>query len=285
MVIVSGIVFGVMPSIITFCYSQGASKLLVLFFRYFVLSIVLMPIALRHKNTLQLYKKNWWKLLIISSAGICTALLLYSAYTLLPTGVVTTIHFLYPTVVALLCVFVFHEKLSKLNLLCLTLSVSGILLIFDMTGQKLDILGIIIAACSSLTWATYIVLLNKLPFEGVSSEQLIWCVSINGIFLTLIYALLTGGLRVSVSPIGWAAVVGSSILIAVFGSMFFAIGVQQTDAQVSAIASTLEPITSILVGVLFLNESITLRTAIGSALIFLAIILLAVYRTKPAEKN
>jgi len=74
-----------------------------------------------------------------------------AAYSLLPTGVVTIIHFLYPVIVAILCVFVFREKLSKHKLLCLVLCICGMLLMLDTSGQKLNAAGLIIAIASSFT--------------------------------------------------------------------------------------------------------------------------------------
>ena len=280
LVITSGIVFGIMPSAVTFCYSQGANKLLVLLFRYLTLTVVLFPIVAKQKNTWSLYRKNWLKFFVLSLAGVSTPLLLYSAYSLLPTGVVTTIHFLYPTIVAIVCVLIFHEKLSKLKLLCLILCVSGMLLMLDTSGQALNAAGLVITVASSLTWATYIVLLDKLDFQEATSIQVMFCVSLNGIVLSLLAALASGMLAVHMPVIGWLALLGTSVFVSVGGALFFAIGVRETDAQVSSIASTLEPITSLLVGVLILNEGITLPSAIGAVLILAAVILLSVFGEK-----
>jgi len=124
------------------------------------------------------------------------------------------------------------------------------------------------------------VLLDKFGFQGATSTQIMFFVSIDNVILSLIASILTGMLAVEVTPIGWLALVGTSMLISVCGSLFFSIGVRETDAQVSAIASTLEPITSILAGVLFLQESITLLTAVGAVLILTAVILLSVLDAK-----
>ena len=286
MVIISGIVFGAMPSAVTYCYTQGVTKLLAMLARYLILGLVMLPSALRAKNTFALYRRYWWKTLIISATGLATALLLYSAYNLLPTGVVTTIHFLYPSFVALLCFLVFREKLSRLNLVCLALSVSGILLMFDAGGEALNIPGLILTLLSSVAWAVYIILLDKLPLGEITSEQLLFYGSCNGALLTLTFGLVSGSFAgLTVTPVGWLALVGTSFLIQFFGSRFFTLGVRQTNAQVSAIASTLEPITSLLIGAAFLHEPLTLRTGLGAALILLAVVLLAVFENKPKKKE
>lgn len=280
LVIISGIVFGIMPSAVTFCYSQGANKFLVLLFRYLTLTVILFPSVAKQKNTWALYQKNWLKFLVLSLAGVCTPILLYSAYGFLPTGVVTTIHFLHPAVVTLACVLVFHEKLSKTKLLCLTFCISGMFLMLDTSEQALNTIGILIAVASCLTWATYIVLLDKLDFQDATSIQIVFCVSLNGIILALITALLSGELAVTISAFGWFALVGISIFISVCGVLFFAVGVRGTNAQISSIASTLEPITSLLVGALILKERIAWLSAVGAVLIIAAVVLLSAFDKK-----
>ena len=103
---------------------------------------------------------------------------------------------------------------------------------------------------------------------------------ISSIVLVFAFGMALGDFAVSVTPIGWVAIAASNIFISVFGSLFFIIGVKHTDAQVSAIASTLEPIASIVIGVLFLHESVTARIAIGCVLILSAVILLALCSDK-----
>lgn len=280
LVITSGVVFGIMPSAVSFCYAQGANRLIVLLFRYLALSVILLPLVIKQKNVWTQYCNHILSIFLLSLVGVGTPLLLYSAYTLLPTGVVTTIHFLYPTIVALICVSAFREKLSKLKLFCLLLCVSGMLLMLNPSGQKLNSVGILIAIASSITWALYIVFLDKLDFGDVSSTQIMFYVSINGVALSLLAALCFKSIAIIMTPVGWLALIGTSLLVSVGGSLFFAIGVRKTGAQSSAIASTLEPITSLLVGVLILKESISPLTALGSILILIAVILNTAFENK-----
>ncbi|MBR7149520.1 MAG: DMT family transporter [Oscillospiraceae bacterium] len=79
---------------------------------------------------------------------------------------------------------------------------------------------------------------------------------------------------------GWGAVVFTNLVAAVGGTLFFTIGIRYTDAQIAAIASTLEPITSILVGIVLLGEPSTPRSLVGSAMILTAVILLSVFDGK-----
>ena len=275
MVVISGIVFGIMPSTVKYCYSQGATPSLVMISRSILFQFVLLPIVLRKKNTWTLFRQTWPKYVLLSATGTGAPLLLFVTYKYLSTGMTTTIHFLYPAIVALICAVFFHEKLSRRKGIALLLCFVGIIVMMDTSAQMLSVTGVLLAIASGVAWALYIVLLDKFDLKGASSEQIMFFTGISSIVLVSLFGMALGDFTVNVTPIGWAAMAVSNLCISVFGSLFFVMGVRHTDAQVSAIASTLEPIASIVIGVLFLNETLTVRTAIGCVLILSAVILLA----------
>ena len=280
MVVISGIVFGIMPGTVAYCYSQGATPMLMMLARSVLFNLILLPVMLKKKNTWDLYRRTWKQYILLTLTGTGTPLLLFTAYQYIPTGTTTTIHFLYPAMVVLACVLLFREKLSKIRGISVALCLAGILLMVDTTVSNLSITGVLIALASSITWAAYIILLDKADLQGATSEQIMFYTGISSIVMMAVFGSAAGQLTVSVTPIGWAAIAASNLFISVFGSLFFIMGVRHTDAQVSAVASTLEPIVSIIIGVLFLNETLTLRSGIGSVLILSAVILLALYGDK-----
>jgi len=284
LVVISGIVFGIMPSTVTYCYTQGATPILMMLSRSVLFELFLLPIMLRKKNTWELYRKTWKQYFLLSVTGTGTPLILFITYNYLPTGIATTIHYLYPAVVTLICVLFLREKLSKVKGVALVCCFLGILVMMDASVQNLSVLGIVLAVTSSITWALYIVILDKVDLQGASSLQVMFFTGISSIVLLSLFALVNGDFAASITPVGWAAMAISNLCISIGGSLFFVIGVRYTDAQTSAIASTLEPIVSIVIGVLFLHETITVRTGIGSVLILTAVILLALFDQEKAAE-
>ncbi len=277
MVVVSGLVFGVMPSAVSYCYSQGANPTILLMLRYLAILVVLLPGILKAGNSFHGFRANWWKLLMLSAASSVTPLLLYNAYNYLATGLVTTLHFMYPVAVALICFLFFHDRLSRVKLLCLALCLGGMLTLLD-TSQGLNSVGVGMALASSVTYSLYIVGLDKFRLGDLSSVQILFFVEgINLLLIGGLYGLLTHSLAVSITPMGWLVGILSNIVIGICGHMFFLLGVRYTGAQTAAIASTLEPITSIFVGILFMSEPFSARTAAGASLILAAVILLSLF--------
>ncbi len=285
LVIISGFVFGVMPSAISYCYEQGATTIMMVFFRYAMLASVLFIRRRSVKGLLTDFRRHAVPLLLLGICGAATPLLLFSSYRYLPTGISTTIHYLYPMLVAILCVTVFHDQISRTKLLCFLLCLGGIGLMLDLTGGSLNRTGIILAAVSSVTWACYIVFLGKFDFGVLQSTDIMLYVALISQCMFLVYGLATGGFVLNLGLKSWGAIILTDLVIAIFGSLFFSIGARQTDAQAAAIASTLEPIVSILIGTAFLHETVNFRTAAGTVMILTAVILLAVSENNASNKK
>ena len=284
MVLISGTVFGALPGVVKYCASQGVTSVTMIVFRFAAVALFLLPAAIKQKTTFVLYRKYFLKLFIISAFGAATPIFLFWSYDFLPTGVSTTVHFLYPTVVMLLCILFFRERPNAVKLFCVALCVIGVLLMLDLSGASVSVRGMIIAFTSGVMWAAHIVLLDKYRIPGATTEQMTFIISVNNIILTAAYGFIKGEMRLDMTPTGLLSLIVSSLIIGILGEMFFLFGVRKADAQTAAIAGTLEPIVSIAVGILFLHETVTLRTGIGSVLILSAVVLIAIYGGRGSEK-
>ena len=57
------------------------------------------------------------------------------------------------------------------------------------------------------------------------------------------------------------------------------------EPEVVSIVSTLEPITSIVIGALYLNEIITIRTAVGMVCILSAVVIISIFTERNRKKE
>ena len=277
MVIISGLVFGTVPFAVKYCYSEGAKPEILVFFRYASLSLVLLPFALRKREVFKVFAKHFWVFLLLAALSIATPLLLYMDYQFTSTSIATTIHFLYPALVAVISVVFLREKLSPRRLISVILCGVGVFLMMELGGQ-VTLPGVLIAFASAVTWAVYIVVLSRLKIPEMGSEHILFFIAVLSFSLITAVTLIDGSFAACVkemTPLGWILSACVGLVTSVFGIAFFAFGVRKTDAQLAAIASTLEPIVCILMGVIFLRESFSVRTGIGAAMILTAVFLLA----------
>ena len=96
---------------------------------------------------------------------------------------------------------------------------------------------------------------------------------------TLLYGLLTSQITFALTPLSWAFSFIVAVLTSVGANAFLQMGIRYTGASTSAILSMFEPITSVLCGVLFLQEGLSGMKLLGCGLILFAVYLLTRKRT------
>ena len=130
--LISAIYFGFVPLLMKTVYAGGGNSFTAAFLR-FGLSLPLLFIFCKVKGVdLRVTREELKHFILITVCGYAgTTLLVFNAYNFIPTGMATTIHFLYPTfTVAGLMIF-FREKISRTKILCVVLCLTGVVLFYD----------------------------------------------------------------------------------------------------------------------------------------------------------
>ena len=113
LVILSAVLFGTMPFFAKQIYGMGGNSLTLCFHR-FCLSIPFLYLIVRYKYkiSLKITGREFRKILVLSLCCAGTPLLLFQSYRYIPSGIATTIHFVYPILVLLGCVVFYRERLT-----------------------------------------------------------------------------------------------------------------------------------------------------------------------------
>lgn len=288
LVIFSAVVFGCMPLMVKRIYADGVNSLSVVFLRNLLSVPVVGLLAFRQRKTLRIDPKALPSVAAIGIMGCCMApVLLFSSYSFMASGTATVLHFVYPAAVVLGGVLFYREKVTAGNLISVLVCVAGISL-FYTPGQPLDWRGSVLAIVSGFAYAAYIVLLSHFRFrESVSGFLLnFYIFIINSIVMGLV-CLLGGMLTFPTTFGGWATSFLIALAVNAGAVAMFQWGTLIIGGQQAAILSTMEPITSVFVGILVFHEAMTLRTAAGTVLVILASILIVVFdmRRKPGHKD
>ena len=274
-IIASAVIFGTMPLMASRIYAQGVNPMTLVLLRNLLSLPFLGLMAWRQQGTLRVPPKTALRVGAIGVTGCCvTPMLLFAAYKTLPSGTATVFHFIYPAVVALGGVLVFREKKGFREWLAIAVCVVGIGLFYD-PGQPLDLKGAALALLSGVTYATYVLLLGAFQDQRVTGFLFNFWAIFACAAASLPICMLTGGLRLPTSWLGWGLCLTFALAVNCGAVALFQQGTFRIGGQKAAILSTLEPITGVALGVLVLNESISLSTGIGTALVVLASILIA----------
>ena len=288
--IISGAVaaaaYGLNPLFARPLYDCGLIPASVLFYRFTLAAVMLLPLLLIKRCTLKVSKRELAALTLGGALMVSSSLCLYSSFNHMDVGLAMTLLFLYPVIVAVvMCVF-FHEKISAATIASIALALGGLVFI-TMLGKGnarvfITWTGVILAICSSCSYALYIVAVRKSAMCNVPSEKLTFYTVLTGAPMFLVF--LKGGMDLTLptAMYGWWYLVGVAFFPTIIALVFMAVSIDRIGATPTAILGVLEPVTGVLIGILIYKEVLTLYSILGIVLIFSAV-LLVIWGDRPKE--
>ncbi len=273
--IASAVVFGMIPLFMKTVIAGGGTTLSGAFYR-FALSLPVLFVIIRYKKiSLRVTKEEFLKICLITIFGYGgTAVLLFSSYNFIPTGMSTTIHFVYPVFTILGCIIFLKEKVRPVKILCALMCMCGILLFYNGGGGG-SLMGIGLAFLSGMTYSFYIIYLKKSGLQKMDTVKLIFCMNVVASVMILIMAAAAGSFTVNMTSKAWVTAVIFAAIVSLVGVFGFQIGVKYTGPESAAILSTFEPITSLVIGILLYNENFSAKAIAGCVLILSASVIVA----------
>ena len=287
----SAAAYGTNPIFAKPLYNDGMNPDSVLLFRYVlavaVLALMMCYNGLRRGNmaeTFRVSRHNLPQLILLGVLMAFSSLTLFVSYNYIPVGIASTLLFVYPILTALIMTLCFHERLSWLVVVCLVIACSGIALLCPMEGGSISLssnflIGFLVVMLSGLSYAIYLVGLNKTRLRTIASMPVTLYVLIFGTLLFVVRLMFFAPLTLPEHAISWLNLLALGILPTVVSLICTAKAIQNIGSTQTALLGALEPVTAVILGVIILGETVSLRDIGGMTLIFLAVTLV-VYRKK-----
>lgn len=275
----SAVIFGFTPILARISYDGGANGITMTFLRC-LLSLPVLFVILRVRGVSLKIEPAWR--MPVAACGVfgafATTVTLYMSYSYIPVGMATTLHFIYPVLVTAGCVLIFREGITTKKVLALLCGAAGTLLFLENfssgTGGSTGI-GIFLALLSGLFYSVHMVVMDKSGIKNMHYFKLSFYLCLSGAVLSGIYGGVTGQLTLHMTGQAWLFAFLVSVCTSVGAISLFQLGIRYTGASTAAILSTLEPITSVILGVLVLGEVFTARKIEGCLCILLSVVLIA----------
>lgn len=272
---VAAATYGTNPLFALPLYEAGMDPDSVLFFRYLFAIPVLGIMIVARGRSFKLKRKEVLPLMIMGFLVAISSLTLFQSYNYMEVGIASTLLFVYPILVALIMWLAFKEKLSLLTFLCILLALGGIGLLYKSgNGTTLSMVGILLVMVSALSYAIYIVGVNKSMLKDIATLGLTFYVLLFGMILFLVRVDFGRSLHVVDTWYLWGNVLGLAIFPTAISFLCTTKAVQYIGSTPTAILGALEPLTAVFFGVVVFGESLTPRLGLGMLMIILAVTLI-----------
>ena len=256
-------------------YSAGMSVDTVLFYRYSLAVIVLGIMMKFQKQSFAIKRVDVLPLCIMGLLFAFSSLFLFMSYNYMDAGIASTILFVYPVLVAIIMAVVFKEKVSPITMFSIALAFVGIsMLCKSPGGQTLSLVGITFVFLSSLSYAIYIVGVNRSSLKDMPIAKLTFYVLLFGLSVYVVRLQFCTELQVIPTPMLWINAVSLAVFPTVISLVTMTKAIHYIGSTPTAILGALEPVTALFFGVLVFGEQLTPRIILGILMVITAVTLI-----------
>lgn len=267
--------YGLNPLFALPLYGAGMGVDSVLFYRYLLAVIMLGTLMIFRRHSFALTRRDILPLVVMGLLFSFSSLTLFASYNYMDAGITSTILFLYPVMVAVIMAAFFHERITAATVVSILLACTGIGLLYKGgDGATLSLIGVGLVFISSLSYAIYIVGVNRSSLRDLSTEKLTFYVLLFGLSIYLVR--LRGGvdLQPVSTPLLWINAISLALFPTIVSLVTMAGAIRRIGSTPTAILGALEPVTALFFGVLVFGEQLTPRILLGVVLILVAVTLI-----------
>ena len=274
--VIAAVSYGTNPLGALSLYQEGIQVNSVLFFRYSLAALVLLVLLFVRKESLRLAKAELKILSLLGLLFASSSITLFTSFHYIDAGVASTLLFVYPILVVVLMALFFKEKITLTTLASVSLALMGIAMLSKSPdGAILSTVGIILVFVSALTYAIYIIIVNKATLN-MSVYKLTFYVLVFCDLTIVSYALLGGGapLQMLTTWRAWGYAWMLALVPTIISLVTMAVAVQEIGSTPTAIMGALEPLTAVVIGVSLFGEELTLPLGLGILMILISVLLI-----------
>ena len=277
--IMAGISYGLNPLFGKPLLEGGVPVLSMLFFRYSISAFLVAIWMMLRKETFKVTWREFRLLVVLGIFFAASSVFLFESYKFIPTGLATTLVYLYPIFVAVIMLFLKVYPTWQVWL-SIVATVGGVaVLSWPGGGVTLHWAGMLMSALSALCYSFFLIIVNRSQrIKHISEHALTF------------YSLIVGG----VMFLGYQIIDGTSIIqgidrpseimnilgLAIFPTMISMLTLSMSTRLIgptkTAVLGVFEPITGILVGTMVFSEPVTTNIIIGITICIAAVLFMVI---------
>lgn len=274
---ISSASFGFSPLFSIGLLAAGLSNVDVLSYRWAIAALVLMIYAAVKKKTLRISSyAEACKIALLSALRAITSVTLLIGYANIASGIASTINFMYPVIVVICMMIFYGEQKSWVNIVAIALSILGVYLMASGDGLKVEggntALGLTCSIISAVSFAGYYILMKRTKADKIEVVKFSTWVMIMCAVYFIAAGLLTEG-KITIVRDGnlWLYILGLALWSTMVSNFTGVKAVRRIGPTLTSILGALQPLTAVILGVLFLDEHLGFKSIAGITLILGAV--------------
>ena len=283
---VSSASFGFSPLFSLGLLAAGLSGFDILSYRWLIAGIVLMTYAFFKKKTLLFNSfDEFWKILLLSVLRSVTSVTLLIGYANISSGIASTINFMYPVIVTVCMMVFFGEKRSIMDIISIAVSIFGVYLL--ASGDSIVVeggntrLGLICSLVSALSFAAYYILMKQTRADKIEVVKFTtWVMLLNALYFIICAVVVEGKLSMIPDSRSWINILGLGLWSTMVSNITGVKAIRRIGPTQTSILGALQPVTAVILGVLFLGEHLYIRSLIGITLILVAVSIVVMHQKR-----
>lgn len=281
---ISSMSFGFSPLFSLGLIAAGLSDFDILSYRWFIAGLVLMIYAFFKKKSLRLNSfGEVWKVILLSILRAITSVTLLLGYVNISSGIASTINFMYPVIVTICMMLFFGEKRSKIDFLAIAASIFGVYLL--ASGDSIMVeggntgLGLACSLISAVSFAAYYILMKQVKADKIEVVKFTtWIMMLSAFYFIICAIIFNGRLTLVTDMKSWINILGLGLWATMVSNITGVKGIRRIGPTMTSVLGALQPVTAVILGVLFLGEHLYTRSLIGIMIIIAAVTIIVLHQ-------
>lgn len=283
---ISSASFGFSPLFSLGLISAGLSNFNILSYRWLTAGIVLMIYAVCKKKSLRLNSfDEAWKVILLSALRSVTSVTLLIGYANISSGISATINFMYPVIVAICMMLFFGEKKSPVDIGAIGVAILGVYLLASGDSIIVEggnmVLGLTCSLISAFSFAAYYILMKQVRADKIEVVKFTtWIMMLSALYFIVCAFIFEGKLALVTDGRSWLYILGLGLWSTMVSNITGVKAVRRIGPTQTSILGALQPVTAVILGVVFLNEHLYLRSLVGVSMILIAVSVVVLHQKK-----
>ena len=282
--VISSMSFGFSPLFSLALIAAGMSDFDILSYRWLIAGLVLMIYAFAKKKSLRLNSfDEAWKIILLSALRAITSVTLLIGYINISSGIAATLNFMYPVIVTLTMVIFFGEKRSAIDYLAILASIFGVYLL--ASGDSIVAhggntkLGLTCSLISAFSFAAYYIVMKQVKADKIEVVKFTtWIMMLSAVYFIACAFIFNGKLTLIKDAGSWLNALGLGLWATMVSNITGVKGIRRIGPTMTSVLGALQPVTAVILGVLFLGEHLYFRSLIGISIILIAVCIIVMHQ-------